>query len=618
MYNNRSPIDKAYLAVADGEFVTIYGDGGAGGGGGLEQLQIVPIPGNQLVVHSASVDMQLCATGDAVYSLTKLPFFAVAFHLLGQGQLDEAEEVVMGAESSPPPGMDAGDVALYTRRIRAVCGALLIGRGEYERASELFHLAHIEWDELLALFNAHYNIFDFIEPPEQSIIDGKYLTAVSVDNVVGFIASQSMAQIEKKQSVVYIEAYLTIMIDNGATQIELFEMINKLVGLNLSNEIITHLTRLLEPHREKYPNSLATLYWKEHRFNVALDTWEGLRRGELNDSTYQGINQFGPLIVAEKLDEATLERDILAHLELLLSDSTWFVRVVGAMNLDEETMISRLAAADPAIKRVYLEHLISKSSRHAHVYMELAKMYAKEAQFDALRAFAREHCQMLDHTMILKWLNNTKSSDNNDDKRVLLAETQCRLGDIDKGLKSLLMPNLMMEHFNQVAYQNGTAGLTKAAKLLKQHEPDAFGPFVVKFGAYLSPGLLSLVPDETPLDDMSSLLLGTSYISSFSSIIPPFSGLLRCSERKRRRMELECALGQQALVDSIEQFKRDNICIERNNGGDYSNRCKVTGKTIKEDFYLFPSGIICLPTAAASTDVDPLTGEFLSVHVSKS
>ena len=82
-------------------------------------------------------------------------------------------------------------------------------------------------------------------------------------------------------------------------------------------------------------------------------------------------------------------------------------------------------------------------------------------------------------------------------------------------------------------------------------------------------------------------------------------------------MELECALGQQALVDSIEQFTRDNVCIERNSG-DYSNRCKVTGKTIKEDFYLFPTGIICLPNAAASTDVDPLTGEFLSVHVSKS
>jgi len=592
-----SQVGEAYLAVADGEFVTIYGDGGCGGG--LEQLQIVPIPGNQLVVHSATVDMQLCATGDAVYSLTKLPFFAIAFHLLGQGQLDEAEEVVTQNESNPPPGMDARDVALYTRRIRAVCGALLVGRGEYDRAAELFALARVEWDELLALFNVHYKIFGFIEPPEQRIIDGKYLTAVSVDKVVGFIASQSMAQIEQKPSVVYIEAYLTIMIDNGATQIELFDMITKLVALNLSSEIITHLTRLLEPQREKYPNSLATLYWREHRFNVALDTWEGLHRGELSDSTYQGINQFGPLIVAEKLD-ATLEGHILAHLELLLSDSTWFVTVVGAMNLDEETMISRLAEADPAIKLVYLEHLIEKSSRLTHVYMELAKMYAKEGKFGALRAFAREHSQMLDHTMILKWLNNVASGDCNVDKKVLTAETQCRLGDIESGLKSLLMPELM-KYFDQMAYQNGRVGLTKAAKLLKQHHPEAFAPFAIKFGVYLSPELLGSVPDETPLADMSALLLG----------------LLRCSERKSRRMELECALGQQALVDSIEQFTRDNVCIERNSG-DYSNRCKVTGKTIKEDFYLFPTGIICLPNAAASTDVDPLTGEFLSVHVSKS
>ena len=30
------------------------------------------------------------------------------------------------------------------------------------------------------------------------------------------------------------------------------------------------------------------------------------------------------------------------------------------------------------------------------------------------------------------------------------------------------------------------------------------------------------------------------------------------------------------------------------------------------------SGTICLPTAAASPDVDPLTGDLLSVHIYKS
>ena len=47
---------------------------------------------------------------------------------MSQGQLDEALDIVNQTEITPPVGMDEMDIELYTRRIRAVCACLLIGR----------------------------------------------------------------------------------------------------------------------------------------------------------------------------------------------------------------------------------------------------------------------------------------------------------------------------------------------------------------------------------------------------------------------------------------------------------------------------------------------------------
>ena len=76
-----------YLATSDGEFVVIYGHAeGSNGNDPLEQLQIIPIPGIKSISHAESISFQICATSDAVYSLTKLPFHKIAFHLLSSGQ----------------------------------------------------------------------------------------------------------------------------------------------------------------------------------------------------------------------------------------------------------------------------------------------------------------------------------------------------------------------------------------------------------------------------------------------------------------------------------------------------------------------------------------------------
>ena len=66
-----------------------------------------------------------------------------------------------------------------------------------EQAAELFDQAGIEWHDILIMLNYHFKLFSFIvDEPKTQIIDKKYLTAVSVENVVAFIASQSMEKIK--------------------------------------------------------------------------------------------------------------------------------------------------------------------------------------------------------------------------------------------------------------------------------------------------------------------------------------------------------------------------------------------------------------------------------------
>ena len=292
---------------------------------------------------------------------------------------------------------------LYARRIRAISACLIIGRGaSHNQAATLFEAAEIEWFDLLVLFNHHYKMFDFIsQEPTTQLVDPKYPSAVSTDNVVGFIASQSMEKIRQEQNLVFIEAYLRIMIDNGATQIELFETVTQLIDLHLSQEILAKIVEIFTPEAEKYPNSYAHLLWKSNNFDGALKIWSDLNTAIQNDATFGGINQFGPLVLAE-MSEA-IEVQVLNHLSLFLDDSDWFVRIVGKLDLDEKTMITRLSD-HPKIKMVYLEHLVSQTSKHQYVYVELAKIYLSDQKFAQLRAFIRMHEKKINHETILKWL----------------------------------------------------------------------------------------------------------------------------------------------------------------------------------------------------------------------
>ena len=119
-------------------------------------------------------------------------------------------------------------------------------------------------------------------------------------------------------------------------------------------------------------------------------------------------------------------------------------------------------------------------------------------------------------------------------------------------------------------------------------------------------------------------------------------GILRDSETRKKEIKLRAELEAAAIADEIRlvlkpikakimyhfysfflistpkrHFSESNFKLERNEDDDYSNTCKISGKRIKQDFYLYPAGYICSVKAAPSPDVCPLTGQFLSVYKPK-
>ena len=118
---------------------------------------------------------------------------------------------------------------------------------------------------------------------------------------------------------------------------------------------------------------------------------------------------------------------------------------------------------------------------------------------------------------------------------------------------------------------------------------------------------------------------------------------MRDSETRKKEIKLRAELEAAAIADEIRlvlkliknepelctiltvffiltpkrHFSESNFKLERNEDDDYSNTCKISGKRIKQDFYLYPAGYICSVKAAPSPDVCPLTGQFLSVYKPK-
>ena len=64
----------------------------------------------------------------------------------------------------------------------------------------------------------------------------------------------------------------------------------------------------------------------------------------------------------------------------------------------------------------------------------------------------------------------------------------------------------------------------------------------------------------------------------------------------------------------MDEFTTKNWKLERSEDNFANSKCRVTGKGVIDDFYMYPSGYICLPSATPSPDVCPLTGQILTPY----
>ena len=100
-------------------------------------------------------------------------------------------------------------------------------------------------------------------------------------------------------------------------------------------------------------------------------------------------------------------------------------------------MINRLSNY-PEIKESYLEYLISRSTKIPEVFVELTLIYFDNFNFEKMRQFTSAHPDQVPHVEILEKIKKLPENSRNYDVIVLEAETLCRIGKIESGLKLLI------------------------------------------------------------------------------------------------------------------------------------------------------------------------------------
>ena len=210
-----------------------------------------------------SIGIQVCCTSEAIYSLTKLPFYSIAFHLLTQGQLDDALETVSVAEETPPPGLDPEDLVIYARRIRMAAVIISIGQEQFDRAHQIACVAEADWNTVLALLQNNYQILEDnpieVELPKKFEVDKKYTNRCTRIQAQSFIEEISMSRIEESidptNSVLF---YFQMLLENDSSSDKIYTTIRTIVSMGISNLILEQLVGLIQNRKRTNGKDVTT------------------------------------------------------------------------------------------------------------------------------------------------------------------------------------------------------------------------------------------------------------------------------------------------------------------------------------------------------------------------
>jgi len=601
-----------YLATGDGEFLTVFGKQKEEEGNAFHQLQIIPIPAIKHVAYSESASLQMCCTREAVYQLSTLPFYSVAFHLLSQCEVEEALSEAEKAERSTPVGMSDTDVLYWVQRIQVAAAFISISIDKLDKAKRLFEISGSAWVDVLATF-ANAGFLD-AEAFGESIAEDKYVRRCDAQSVRRFVIANSLQNLEKSGNALAAQIWLKLVISEDTPRavfeailairrlgivLDWSHFIEKIEYLSDSPELV-QISNSPTQIFTMNPNALALVKWIAGDFGGGLSQWIALSKKVVSDESFSGISFFGPLIL-EKIEDKNVTDLVLKALEeLILIDVDWTIKIISAMKVDEIQILKRIKKSKE-MKVKYLEFLASKGRKKKFIYEELVKEYLKDLDCDAMRKLL-ENNDYRKYVDLVKTLGEVRSKPKSKCTTRLEAEILCFQKEIKAGMTCLL-ENDDPDEAENLSLKFGTEATTILALLYSERgDTDRFRNFLSRHGKFIDGNAV-----------LESAIKADAQFCDFGQFL---AAILRESEQRRKLAQLKNALKLNEVSCSIEDFNSTNWKLERSDSDFQTSKCRVTGKRIGEDFYMYPAGYICLPSAAASPDVCPLTGDLLTPYKS--
>lgn len=579
------------LCAGGGEFLTVYGNDSKSDEEGREivQLQIIGVPGIKFIEYSNSGKLQICATNDAIYSLTSLPFYTICFHLLSQGALEDSL-AELDRHCLTSPGMCEDDVYIWTRKIQIAAGFVAITNGKFDMAKNLFQDSETSFRDIVSTFlrNGLLNN-EGLMADDLNSVEEKYSKRVDPEAAKHYFLLNITEELRNSRCPMCAHVYLDQMIRVG-NSISLSATIDELTDLGVNLDWSTFTDRIGQ--KENCQNSLAKILWHMGKYQEALKVFMALENGASLDESFIGSEFLSSFLISRNVSRNIMEILVSSLDEIMATCPDLALKIITKANVDEQVIFKKIKKSRQ-MKIKYLEFLVEQGNTKKFIFDELVKEYVKSSDFESLR-------KLTSNPVIWTVLKAEKFLEMNFGNSahgvVVKCEVYHQLGRLPEIFSQLITEGYSNE-LEEFCFRKGSLSLTQLAIMLMKTANDLSRPFLAKYGKYLDGCMIiSELPHDAPISAYADLLRALSAASSL----------------RMRAKTTERALKVETLLNILGEYDTMNFKKDRSESNWRSHQCQVTGRVITDDFYMFPSGYICLPSAAASPFVCPLTGKMLT------
>ncbi|CAG5111948.1 Oidioi.mRNA.OKI2018_I69.chr2.g6216.t1.cds [Oikopleura dioica] len=501
-------------------------------------------------------------------------------------------EILKARETSP--AMSEDDINLWTKKILTSAGFVSISMGRFDEAKTFFGQCGINFEEISRTLMKYGKIpSSHLQIKDAEPIEEKFSKRVASENAVKYFMLNSIDTFTKTSSSLICDVYLEMLINQKDTKV-LSRAIDEIFfsGISISWDF---LLSLFQDGDQDLVFPLAKILWFSGDHEKSLKRLlQIISEDTKENSLSHEIEDFINFILSQTNDPSVLETFISFLDEIIVVSPELAFRVIKATDVSDQVVMKKITKSR-ALKIRYLEHLVEQSTTKKFVYEELLKEYYKGTEKDF-----KKFLHLTENPETWKFVRAKKLMELDFGTSVHGLLAKCSVfGEV--GERKLTFQPLInggyFEELEEFTFRRGPDALTELAEYLLENDFPQTVDFLGKFGKYIDgKAILNLLPADAPISKYSKIMRAISAASSHRSKI----------------IQTQNALLTETLLTVMEDIKDKNIMLERSEENWRNNQCKVSGKRIQDDFYLYPKGYVCLPSAAASPFVCPLSGTLLS------